>query len=123
MARAPDIASVVLDVECTLSGTHKGAFTGVGPTINRIELPTPFCVQIDGGKLTDCRAYFDTRTLLEQIGANFRTSDERRHGTVPEGVVAWNWRARESDEVSLSRAACLETDSGQLVRKPLIQSW
>ena len=56
-------------VECTLSGTHKGAFAGVGPTNKRIELPAAFCVQIDGGKLTDCRAYFDTLTLLEQIGA------------------------------------------------------
>jgi len=56
-------------VECTLSGTHKGAFAGVAPTSKRIELPAAFALEISGGKLKDCRSYFDTLTLMEQLGA------------------------------------------------------
>ena len=56
-------------VECTLSGTHKGAFASVPPTDKTIELPTAYCLQIVDGKLTDCRSYFDSLSLLEQIGA------------------------------------------------------
>jgi steroid delta-isomerase-like uncharacterized protein len=56
-------------IECTLIGTHKGAFAGVPPTNKTIELPTVFWVEITDGKLTDCRSYLDTLTLMEQIGA------------------------------------------------------
>lgn len=54
-------------VECTVSGTHKGEFAGVAPTNKRIELPAAFCIEIAGGKLTDCRSYLDTVSLMEQI--------------------------------------------------------
>jgi steroid delta-isomerase-like uncharacterized protein len=56
-------------IECTLVGTHKRAFAGVPPTNKTIELPTVFWVEIIDGKLTDCRSYLDTLTLMEQIGA------------------------------------------------------
>ncbi len=56
-------------VECTLSGTHNGAFAGVPPTNKTIEVPAAFCLEIVGGKLSDCRSYFDTVTLMEQSGA------------------------------------------------------
>jgi steroid delta-isomerase-like uncharacterized protein len=56
-------------VECTVSGTHKGAFAGVAPTNKSIELPAAFALQIVDGKLVDCRSYFDTLTLMEQLGA------------------------------------------------------
>jgi steroid delta-isomerase-like uncharacterized protein len=56
-------------VECTLSGTHQGVFAGVAPTNRRIELPAAFCVEIADGKLKECRSYFDTLTLMEQLGA------------------------------------------------------
>ena len=56
-------------IECTLSGTHKGSFAGVAPTDKRIDVPAAFCLEMADGKLTDCRSYFDTVTLMEQIGA------------------------------------------------------
>jgi steroid delta-isomerase-like uncharacterized protein len=56
-------------IECTLSGTHKGTFAGAPATQSKIELEAAFCVEIVGGKMTDCRAYFDTGALMEQIGA------------------------------------------------------
>ena len=57
-----------LVVECVLSGTHQGEFVGVPPTNRRIEVPAAFCLDVMGGKLTDCRSYFDGISLLEQIG-------------------------------------------------------
>jgi steroid delta-isomerase-like uncharacterized protein len=56
-------------IECVVSGTHKGAFAGVSPTNKRIDVPAAFCLEMVDGKLTDCRFYFDTVTLMEQIGA------------------------------------------------------
>jgi steroid delta-isomerase-like uncharacterized protein len=61
-------------IECVLYGTHKAAFAGVAPTNKTIELPAVFCVEIVAGKLTDCRSYLDTMTLLEQIGASGATA-------------------------------------------------
>ena len=63
----PAVDTVI--VECTLSGTHKGAFAGVPPTNKRIELPAAYCLQIADGKVIDCLSYFDSLSLLEQIGA------------------------------------------------------
>jgi len=57
-----------LVVECMLSGEHRGVFAGVPPTNRTIEVPAAFCIEIVGGKLTDCRSYVDTITLMEQIG-------------------------------------------------------
>lgn len=56
-------------IECTLSGTHTGTFAGVSPTNKKVEIPAAFCVEIEGGKLVDCRSYIDTLTLMVQIGA------------------------------------------------------
>jgi steroid delta-isomerase-like uncharacterized protein len=56
-------------IECVMSGTHTGTFAGVPPTNKTIELPAAFCIEIVDGKLTDCRSYFDTASLMEQIGA------------------------------------------------------
>jgi steroid delta-isomerase-like uncharacterized protein len=56
-------------VECTLSGTQKAEFAGVPPTNKKIEVPAAFCLEIERGKVTDCRSYFDTLGLMEQIGA------------------------------------------------------
>jgi steroid delta-isomerase-like uncharacterized protein len=56
-------------VECTISGTHTAAFAGVPPTNNRIEVPAAFSLEIEQGKLTNCRSYVDGLTLMEQIGA------------------------------------------------------
>jgi steroid delta-isomerase-like uncharacterized protein len=56
-------------IECTVSGTHKGSFAGIAATNKTIDVPAAFCLEILDGKLTDCRSYFDTVTLLEQIGS------------------------------------------------------
>ena len=54
-------------VECMLSGTHKGTFAGVPPTDRTIEVPAAFSIDIVGGKVTDCRSYLDTISMMEQI--------------------------------------------------------
>jgi steroid delta-isomerase-like uncharacterized protein len=56
-------------VECTVVGTHQGEFAGMPATGRSMNLPVAFCVEVAGGKVTDWRSYFDTATLLRQIGA------------------------------------------------------
>jgi steroid delta-isomerase-like uncharacterized protein len=56
-------------IECIASGTHSGSFAGIAATNKKIDVPATFCLEIVDGKLTDCRSYFDTLTLLEQIGS------------------------------------------------------
>jgi steroid delta-isomerase-like uncharacterized protein len=58
----------VIVAECVLSGTHTGQFAGLEPTNKSIEIPAAFCIEIDAGKLTECRSYFDTFSLMQQIG-------------------------------------------------------
>src|SRR5947209_18135752 len=56
-------------VECTVVGTHQGEFAGVPATGRPMHLPVAFCVEVANGKVTDWRSYFDTATLMRQVGA------------------------------------------------------
>src|ERR671939_592195 len=56
-------------VECTVVGTHQGEFAGVPATGKSMNLPVAFCVEVAGRKVADWRSYFDTATLMRQIGA------------------------------------------------------
>jgi len=79
-------------IECTISGTHTGTFGGVPPTNKAIELDAAFCVEIVGGKMTDCRSYFDTGALMEQIGAA-QPAGEREGSAAPTAVRSDNAHA------------------------------
>lgn len=64
-------------VECVMTGTHTGTFGGVEATNKTIELPAAFFLEISGGKMTDCRAYFDTGALMEQIGGTTTAASQQ----------------------------------------------
>jgi len=53
-------------------GTHKGVFStpmgDIAPTGKKIEVPVCHIVQIQNGKITDIHEYFDTATLMSQLG-------------------------------------------------------
>ena len=67
-------------VECVMTGTHKGTFGGVAPTNKTVELPAAFCLEFSGGKMTDCRAYFDTGALMEQISGTPSATSQQVQG-------------------------------------------
>ena len=69
-------------IECVMTGTHTGTFQGVAPTNKTVELPAAFCVEIVDGKMTDCRAYFDTGALVEQLSGTQQAETAPVQGTV-----------------------------------------
>ncbi len=58
--------------EGMLRGTHSGRLTLPGrdlaPTARPIELPFCAAMEIVHGRVFRCRTYYDTRTLLQQLG-------------------------------------------------------
>jgi steroid delta-isomerase-like uncharacterized protein len=58
--------SVVL--ECTISGTQQGEFMGIPASGKTINLTAAFCVDMAGGKVKDWRSYFDSTTIMRQLG-------------------------------------------------------
>ena len=55
-------------VEAVVRGTHEGPLGGLPPTGRAFELPILSVFVFDGGKLICERAYFDSNTLLRQLG-------------------------------------------------------
>jgi len=60
-------------LEVTWKGTHTGPLEAAGGTIpasgNRQETPGAIFFAFEGGKIKESRQYFDSMTLLKQIGA------------------------------------------------------
>jgi steroid delta-isomerase-like uncharacterized protein len=54
-------------VECVITGTHHGPFTGVPPTGRRVEVPLVAIFDFDDDRLMCERAYFDMATLMRQL--------------------------------------------------------
>ncbi len=56
-------------VEWTFRGTHTGAFQGLPPTGNQVEVRGISIYRITNGQIVQSRAVFDTLTFAQQIGA------------------------------------------------------
>lgn len=52
----------------TLTGTHDGEFEGIPPTAAALELPLAIFTTIVDGRIVEDREYYDTGTLLAQLG-------------------------------------------------------
>lgn len=55
-------------LECTVMGTQKGEFAGVPPTNKKIATPLVFVIELEAGKAKRWRTYFDTATMMRQLG-------------------------------------------------------
>jgi steroid delta-isomerase-like uncharacterized protein len=55
-------------IECTVTGTHKGDFAGLPPSEKQIKLPLAFVVDFEDGKAITWNSYFDTGTMMRQLG-------------------------------------------------------
>ncbi len=56
-------------LECVFSGTHKGDLMGIPPTNKHVAFPLAFMVDFGtDGKVKSWRSYFDTGTLMKQLG-------------------------------------------------------
>jgi steroid delta-isomerase-like uncharacterized protein len=55
-------------MEAVARGTHTGALRGLPPTGRRFEQPFLAIFVFDGNKLVGERVYYDTATVLEQLG-------------------------------------------------------
>lgn len=51
-----------------LSGTHDGDFDGIPPTGARLALPIAIFTTLVDGKIIEDREYYDTATMLGQLG-------------------------------------------------------
>ncbi|MDQ2965751.1 MAG: ester cyclase [Chloroflexota bacterium] len=56
-------------VETTITGTHKGELMGMAATGRRMEITAAFLIDVADGKISKWHSYFDTATMLRQIGA------------------------------------------------------
>lgn len=54
--------------EGLITGTHDGEWAGIPPTGRRVEFPVVAIFEFDGDRLLCEKAYFDTATVLTQIG-------------------------------------------------------
>ena len=65
-------------VEFTGRGTHTGPLSGpsgvMPPTQKRVELQLCDVWEVNGGKLANLRSYFDTATLMSQLGVGMPTA-------------------------------------------------
>lgn len=69
-----DITEVIADEETAMaeiafSMTHTGEFNGIPPTDREVEFRGVGKFRVENGKVEELRNYFDSRTLLEQLGA------------------------------------------------------
>ena len=58
-----------LVAECLVKGTNRGAFFGRPPTGMTIKLPVAFVIKFSRGKIKHWKSYYDSGTLLRQLGA------------------------------------------------------
>lgn len=63
-------AEDLLVVETRFTGTHQGAFLGVGPTGRTVSVPMCIFVTFRDGLLSGERFYWSLANLMEQIGAD-----------------------------------------------------
>ena len=54
--------------ECAVRGRQRGEFVGIPPTGKPIDLPLAFVVDFDRGKVKRWNSYFDTGTMIRQLG-------------------------------------------------------
>jgi steroid delta-isomerase-like uncharacterized protein len=54
--------------EGVITGTHDGEWAGIPPTGRHVEFPLIGIFEFDGDRLLCEKAYFDTATVLTQIG-------------------------------------------------------
>lgn len=55
--------------EWTFQGRHTGSLLGETPTGNAVRLPMACSYEVASGEITAARLYYDTASLLRQIGA------------------------------------------------------
>ena len=55
--------------QCTVSGTQKGEFARLPATNKSISLPVAFITVFQRDKITHWYSYFDTATMMRQLGA------------------------------------------------------
>lgn len=60
-------------VEFTVSGTHEGEFKGLPPTGRVVEIRGIEKFSVTNGDIVECRVYYDTQELTEQLGLTFPT--------------------------------------------------
>jgi steroid delta-isomerase-like uncharacterized protein len=58
-----------LVAECLVRGTNQAAFLGRSPTGMSIKLPVAFVIKFARGKIKHWKSYYDSGTLLRQLGA------------------------------------------------------
>jgi steroid delta-isomerase-like uncharacterized protein len=68
--------------ECVGRGTHTGALRGpagdIPATGRRLELPFVDCHKFRNGKITETRLYFDTGSMMAQLGLSAGTTATQR---------------------------------------------
>ena len=62
-------ASDCLIVETRFVGTHRGVWEGIAPSGRAIDLPVAIFISFRDGLISGERFYYDSATLLRQIGA------------------------------------------------------
>jgi steroid delta-isomerase-like uncharacterized protein len=55
-------------IECTMTGTQKGDFAGLPPSGKGVKIPLAFVVDFENGKAKTWNSYFDTGTIMRQLG-------------------------------------------------------
>ncbi len=56
-------------MEMVLTGTHDGEFDGIPATGERLSLPLAVFTRIEDGRIIEDREFYDTATMLAQLGA------------------------------------------------------
>ena len=54
--------------EVTFRGTQKQELMGIAPTNKKVEMPLAFVIDVKDGKIRKWSAYFDTGTMMRQLG-------------------------------------------------------
>ncbi len=67
--RALHHADDALIAEARVTGTHDGPFAGIAPTGRKVDYPLVAIFEFDDDRLTREKVYFDSATILRQIGA------------------------------------------------------
>jgi steroid delta-isomerase-like uncharacterized protein len=67
--RAIHHADDIVFAEVSITATHTGTFMGVAPTGRPLKWDAACVFEFDGALLTNERVYFDSASILEQLGA------------------------------------------------------